>query len=80
MESSLSRPPREIWTPAKRDVIREWHVWVKKDPSTAEGDRAFGNFYLHLERNSAGLLLTFSADNKFEIIRAWLAEEGLIKV
>jgi len=44
-----------------------------------QSESAFGAFYLHLERNNAELL-TFSADNKFETIRSWLAEEDLIKI
>ena len=68
-----------MWTPAKRNIVREWHNWAKNNPKTAEGDNAFGDFYLHLQRNTAELL-TFSADDKFKTVCDWLAEEGLIKL
>lgn len=74
----MPRAPREIWDPAKRTIIREWHVWAGKHPDIAKGDSAFGAFYVHLQRN-ASELLTFEADNKFETVRDWLAEEGLVK-
>lgn len=73
----MARAPREIWTPAKRNIIREWRDWAKKNPGSA--DHAFGRFWLHLERDSAELL-KFSAENKFETVRDWLAQEMLINL
>ena len=75
----MGRAPREIWTPAKRDIIREWRAWEKQNPQSANEETAFGKFYLHLERDNAHLL-TFSVENKFEVVREWLAQEGLIKL
>ena len=73
----MGRPPREIWTPAKRNIIREWHNWANKNPQSAERETAFAAFYLHLERNSAELL-TFPDANKFVTVREWLAQERLL--
>jgi hypothetical protein len=75
----VPREARQVWTPAKRQIIAEWRTWANTNADIAKGESAFGAFYLHLERNNAQLL-TFSADNKFETIRSWLAEEDLIKI
>jgi hypothetical protein len=42
----------------------------------SEGDNAFGMFYLHLKSKTPALL----AEDHFETVRNWLAEEGLIKI
>jgi hypothetical protein len=73
----MPREPREIWTPAKRQIIREWRTWADRHADIAKSDSAFGAFCSHLERDNAELL-TFSDNNKFETIRGWLAEEHLI--
>jgi hypothetical protein len=73
----MPREGREIWTPEKRNIIREWRVWAKKHSESAKGDTAVDEFHSHLQRESAELL-TSLPDNKIESIRGWLAEEGLI--
>jgi hypothetical protein len=75
----MPRGPREIWTSDKRNIIKEWRAWADRHADIARDDSTLGAFYLHLERNR-GELLSFSADNKFETVRGWLAEEGLIKI
>ncbi len=65
-------------TPAKRTIIAEWKNWAKKNSEAAKTEYAFGSFYLHLERE-ASHLLTFSAKDKLQKIRAWLVEEGYLK-
>ena len=74
----MPRDRREIWSPAKRSIIGEWRNWAKSNPGAAAADDAFGAFYLHLQTNNAHLL-TFPSDGPFKAVRAWLAEEGLIK-
>jgi len=75
----MPRGPREIWTSDKRNIIKEWRAWAARHADIVRDDSTLGAFYLHLERNR-GELLSFSADNKFETVRSWLAEEGLIKI
>jgi hypothetical protein len=55
------------WSPAKRSIIREWQLW-KKNPASADADTAFGEFYLHLQRQSAQLLM-FPSDDYFKTVR-----------
>lgn len=72
----MPRRPREVWSPAKRTIIGEWHYWAKSNLRMSEGDNAFGMFYLHLKSKTPALL----AEDHFETVRNWLAEEGLIKI
>ncbi|HEV8465690.1 MAG TPA: hypothetical protein VGQ63_11905 [Pseudolabrys sp.] len=74
----MPREAREIWTPAKRSIVGEWRDWAKKHPEMSKSESAFGAFYVHLQKNSRELL-TFAADNHFETVRGWLAEENLIR-
>jgi len=73
----MPRDAREIWSPAKRSIIREWRDWTKKHPEIATSDRALGEFYSYLEKKGTELL-AFSDENKLEAVKTWLAEEGLI--